>query len=325
MTPLALLLALGMVGDALPGPSRAPIELTMGSGVFYWSMAPFRAPSIDHALGTFAMAGVQDGKALVIEWDLAGNRELGRKTLAEDVKNATLASASGHLFVVTGGDVDQGATHVVLTELDGSLSIVEQHELGVGGTPSIAVNEKWIVVGYFEERAPIAESIRSQRYGFTTHHAMHVTAVGRVDGVIAGSKVLRGPHMLVAPADASHAMHAIAMRGDDAYLALPSAGEVTALVVRVPSFGVVTERTLDKLGAPGLADVRLRGDDLEVWTTSSEKRLFTTALTPRKSAADADVWNHALEHLSCDATMMAWTHRIALCQEADGTTSLYTR
>ncbi len=307
--------------------SATPIDVTIISSVKNWSMAPFRTPSTEHLLGTLAIGGEEEGDAIVIEWDLAENKEIHRTKVASGVRYATMTSHGGHLFLATSGEVGQTTKHVLLFELDASLGVVDRRELGIGGMPSIAVNEKWIVASYLEERTAIPESITSPTYGFTTHHAMHVTAVKRADGTLAGSQIFRGPHMLMPPGDPAHAMHAIALRGDNVYLALPGAGEVTVEATRIPSFVVTKERTLSQLGAGGLADIRFRGAELEVMTTSGgEKHRFTTALAPRKMPEETEESESALAGVSsCQETVIAWNHRVTMCETNEGTSVIYAQ
>lgn len=121
MMPLAMWMALGVYSSNVTTPSQAEIDISMAK---HWSIAPFRAPSSAHPLGTIAVAGVEEGDALVIEWDLAENCEIHRRKVAESIEHATMTSNGEHLFLAVGSDRD-----VVLIELDASLGVVARREL----------------------------------------------------------------------------------------------------------------------------------------------------------------------------------------------------
>lgn len=313
MTALAFLVALEVAAATTAfGVSSGPIDVRYDPMIGLWSIVPFREPSSAHPSGTIGVVGVdEEGETIVVEWDLATERELGRVHVAEDVADAVAVSNGGHIFVASAPSMNGAKGNVVLVELDESLRVVERRKLGVGERPSLAVSDRWLVAAFFEEREPMFQSMGHDLGPMI--HAMHVVSIERASQAIVGAKVFLGPHMLMPPGDPAKAMHAVALRGDMIYLALPSAGEVTYESARLPSFSVVKERTIDGLGWFGMAQIEFRGENLETDLPTGTRRL-STDFVDRKLPIEPDVWTQALDGLSCQATVTAWSHPVTICQ-----------
>ena len=308
-------------------------------------------PSSEHPLGTVAIFGqnVSDttddpsaGVLLAHAWDLATQKVIATKRIATltDTRSAFTAARDGdRIFLVAAGHSEPAA--VSLFTLDESLEVLSRDELGRGQTPSLAVSDRWIVAGFFEQRTTDVTPPQAPR-AFAMHLGFHAVTLDRASHTIAGARIFQGTRLFFPSIDARLSTHAIARLGDVAYLSLPGASEALVIEAKVPSLAPRANLLLDGfLVNSGSAPIHAVADKLVVLTPIGlrvltrqlslvpqkiESHTLTLAWNAKKSAlfgmgrrAPGVPWSWVgVAAAECEQTIWAWDQPVALCEGNEG-------
>lgn len=271
------------------------------------ALVPLAAPSDAHQLGTVVFFGqnisdeVGDPSTLVLlayAWDLATQKVIATKRIAAltATHSAFAAVRDGdRILLVAGGHWEPAA--VTLFTLDESLDVLSRDDLGRGQTPSLAISDRWIVAGFFEQRSthvPTPDTPKS----IPMHLGFHAVTLERASHAVVGARIFQGTRLFLPSIDARTSGHAIALSGDDAYLSLPGAAEAFVIEAKLPSLAPRKSLVLDRFGVPsGSAPIYPVAGELVVLTPIGI-RVMTRQLVL--------VPQHSPPTIADDAPPLAW-------------------
>ncbi|CAN5706754.1 hypothetical protein BH11MYX4_BH11MYX4_09060 [soil metagenome] len=308
-------------------------------------------PSNEHPLGTVAIFGqnvsdvTDDASALVLlahAWDLATQKVIATKRIASltDTNSAFTAVRDGdRILLVVAGQGKPAA--VTLFTLDESLEVLSRDELGRGQTPSLAISDRWIVAGFFEERTTDVPPPPAPQ-AFPMHLGFHAVTLDRVSHTVVGARIFQGTRLFYPSIDARLSTHAIAMLGDVAYLSLPGASQAFVIEAKLPSLAPRASLLLDGfLVNSGSAPIHAVDDKLVVLTPLGfrvltrqlalvpqkiENHTLTLAWNAKRSIlfgmgrrATGVPWSWiGVAEVECEQTIWAWDQPVALCGGNEG-------
>ncbi len=277
------------------------------------ALVPLAAPSDAHPLGTMAIFGqnisdvVDDPSTLVLlayAWDLATQKVIATKRVGTltDPDSAFAAVRDGDRILLVAGGHSQSAA-VTLFTLDESLDVLSRDELGHGQRPSLAISDRWIVAGFFEQRSTHVVTPDTPM-AIPMHLGFHAITLDRASHTVAGARIFQGTRLFFPSIDARTSGHAIALVDDDAYLSLPGAGEAFVIEAKLPSLTPRRTLVLDRFGVPsGSAPIYPVADKLVVLTPIGV-RVLTRQL--------AVVPQHSPPTIADDAPPLAWNAKRGL-------------
>ena len=267
-----------------------------------------KAPSKDHPQGTLAIfqrraeAIRNDNEAtfgdiLAWEWDVETEKVVTSEKLIWGAGNPTephidVASQSGRVYLLASNASSLEDEAVVLMTLDGKLGLIESETIGHGLSAGFAVSEKWIVVGYYERREPIAPP-RGVRVPVQLHHAYHVVVMNRATGIIAGAHVFLGTELYSPPNVYGYPQGiAIEETDDGAYIAIGGLALVDIVHVTLPTLAPKERKIIDGLGVISGAGWTQLVDGQVVVGTGGGTRLLSPALVPvQEISMSKPSWN----------------------------------
>ena len=207
--------------------------------------------------------------------------------------------------------------------------MLSRDELGRGQTPSLAVSDRWIVAGFFEQRTTDVTPPQAPR-AFAMHLGFHAVTLDRASHTIAGARIFQGTRLFFPSIDARLSTHAIALLGDVAYLSLPGASEAWVIEAKVPSLAPRANLLLDGfLVNSGSAPIHAVADKLVVLTPIGLRVLTRQlSLVPQKiestlfgmgRRAPGVPWSWVgVAAAECEQTIWAWDQPVALCEGNEG-------
>ncbi len=248
--------------------------LATESDAWAWSRTPFpydaegpastcivaaASPSKEHPWGTALIFDATRDEILALEWDVLRNREVRRRVVVKqsdpDVRRAHMLKvvrSRDRIFLLAGSD--QGNGMVALFELDTDANVLWRESIGAGEDPDVAVDDDWIVVGYYglplESRPDDQDPLPFLRF-------YHVSVRERGSRRVVGARELRNGGYLSGGtfSDAPH----LVLLGGRSYFALQDDKKTYLVSARMPSLAIERQVALPTThaGSIGGKDPRL--------------------------------------------------------------------
>ncbi len=348
---LIVLLALLAPRTADAGPAskwvsaRVPLHARTEGGT---ALVPLSAPSKEHPLGTVAIFGQNvtdadveaDEASLLLRayaWDLAAQKVIATKVIARlpSARSVVAAVRDGDriLVIAAGHHSAAGPTNVALFTIDDALEVLSREDLGIGQTPSIAISDRWIVAGFFEERTTDVQPLGTRPA--IGNVALHAVVLDRTTHAVVDARVFQGtPSLLIPDRYTWLAMHALAIQGEHLYVSLPSGAAALLVQAKLPSLTPVKQRVLDGFQVLASSPIHVVGGNLVVVTPLGWRVLTPQLdLLPQKFPVPSQTmaWNAKrgmlftsangtalpwstldLDH-GCESRIWAWDRPVALC------------
>jgi hypothetical protein len=314
------------------------------------ALVPLSAPSKEHPLGTVAIFGqnVADRSALGGEgnlvlrayaWDVAAQKVIATRAIGRLPCERSVVSAvrdGDRILLVAAGHYLQYVpqAEVTLFTIDEALEVVSHEVIGIGETPSLAISDRWIVAGFFENRTTDVHPVGDRH--MEMHLAFHALVLDRTTHAVVDARVFQGARLLAPEYHTWLSLHAFAVHGDDVYISLPGEAEATIVKAKLPSLTPVKTRLLDGFQVYfGCSPIYVVGSSLVV-VTPRGLRLLTLQLdaSPHRfeGLGEAMAWNAKRGILfasltqgkglpwvtldvdeGCDVKIWAWDQPVALC------------
>jgi len=217
-------------------------------------------PSKAHVSGTvhvitdhFLPTGM-DHELCAVEWGISEGREISRHDLGPSRGDVIHAVRAGdRIYVVNGSD--HGDRPVDLLTLDLHANVLARENVGRGNAPSIAADEKHVVLGFYVD-------VNGGPSSLLTPGVFHAIVIDRTTGAIVGARVFHDHPHRAAIYDPGHS---IALLGGRAYLALETDGGTTVVAARLPSLAVEhTASIVDSTKERGSPPIQVVGANVVV-------------------------------------------------------------